>query len=280
MHFGSLVTALASFLDIRQQQGTWLVRIEDLDPLRESPEATDRILHSLEAHGLNWDGTVRYQSQRLDTYRSEAERLIREGQAYYCPCSRKELQAHQGRHPHYCRQARRAASDRPHAVRFALTDEQGQWEDLILGTQYGQVQAELDDPVILRKEGFVAYQLAVVVDDLNQQVNQVVRGSDLIDNTLLQRQICLALGGRPPHWGHVPVVLNELGQKLSKQNHAPALDNCRASDNLWQALQTLGQQPPKDLQGAPPDELLNWGCSHWRRHAITPPGRLTAGPDT
>lgn len=279
LHFGSLVTALASFLDIRQQQGIWLVRIEDLDPLRESPEAADRILHSLDAHHLNWDGSVRYQSKRLDVYRGEAERLIQQRQAYYCPCSRKELQGSHGRHPNRCREKGHEAPDHPHAVRFALEDEHGQWEDLILGLRHGQVRAELDDPVILRKEGFVAYQLAVVVDDLDQGVNQVVRGSDLIDNTLQQRQICQALGGQPPAWGHIPVVLNEQGQKLSKQNHAPALDDRQPGENIWQALRVLAQQPPAELRGARPQELLAWACANWQRRAVTSVGEARTGPE-
>lgn len=276
LHFGSLVTALASFLDIRQQEGTWLVRIEDPDPLREAPEASTRILRSLEAHGLCWDEPVRYQSGRLDTYHATIEQLISNRQAYYCACSRKELQACGGHHPAHCREHRHRPA-REAAVRFALTDEQWQWQDLILGVQTGRVRQELDDPVILRKEGFVAYQLAVVVDDLDQQITRIIRGSDLIANTLPQKQIGRALGGYLPQWGHVPVLVNRQGQKLSKQNHAPAIDDSCPGENLWRALTALGQHPPPELCGAPPATLLHWGKLHWDRAAVARP-RLTPHP--
>ncbi|MFW5824799.1 MAG: tRNA glutamyl-Q(34) synthetase GluQRS, partial [Marinobacter sp.] len=258
LHFGSLVTALASYLEARTRDGQWLVRIEDLDPLRESPEAATRILHSLEAHGLHPDGDVRYQSRRLDVYRRQAEHLVSQGRAYHCACSRKELAAAGGRHSYHCRQGGQLPPDRPRAIRFALQDEDARWQDRILGEQRQAVQAELDDPVIIRKEGFVAYQLAVVVDDIEQGITEIVRGSDLLETTAQQRQICQALQGTPPAWAHIPVVLNDQGQKLSKQNLAPALDDGRAGHNLWQALVSLGQQPPPDLAAASPDEVLAW----------------------
>ncbi|MCK7545558.1 tRNA glutamyl-Q(34) synthetase GluQRS [Marinobacter bryozoorum] len=268
LHFGSLVTALASYLEAHSRQGHWLVRIEDLDPLRESPEATDRILNSLQGHQLHPDGTVRYQSERLEVYRHHAERLVEQGRAYYCACSRKELAANNGRHPWHCRDGDKPPTGRPVAIRFALHAEEARWQDRILGEQHQQVRAELDDPVIIRKEGFVAYQLAVVVDDIDQGITEIVRGSDLLETTAQQRQICLALGGTPPQWAHIPVVLNEQGQKLSKQNHAPALDDEQPGRNLWRALGALGQQPEEDLAAAPPQRVLEWALEHWSMAGI------------
>ncbi|MGM0570727.1 tRNA glutamyl-Q(34) synthetase GluQRS [Marinobacter sp.] len=268
LHFGSLVTALASYLEARSGQGAWLVRIEDLDPLRESPEATDQILQSLHCHQLRPDGDVRCQSDRLDVYRHYASQLIEQGHAYYCACSRKELAANGGRHPRHCRDGGTPPSDRPLAIRFALHDEEACWQDRILGSQRQVVRAEVDDPVIIRKEGFVAYQLAVVVDDIDQEITEVVRGSDLLETTAQQRQICHALGGTPPCWAHIPVVLNSQGQKLSKQNHAPALDDRQPGRNLWRALKTLGQQPPPELADAPPQAVLEWGLGHWSMASI------------
>lgn len=263
LHFGSLVTALASYLEARTRDGRWLVRIEDLDPLRESPEAADRILHSLERHELLWDSDIRYQSTRLDTYRQLARQLVEDGHAYYCGCSRKELKANGGRHPFHCRTSGNSPSDRPLAIRFALQDEQAQWQDRILGAQHQAVEAEIDDPVILRKEGFVAYQLAVVVDDIDQGVTDVVRGSDLLETTAQQRQICRALDGSAPGWAHIPVVINAQGQKLSKQNHAPALEDHQPGQNLWLALMSLGQRPPSALRAAPARSVLDWALAHW-----------------
>lgn len=263
LHFGSLVTALASYFEARTRDGEWLVRIEDLDPLRESPEAAEQILHSLQAHGLRWDGEVRYQSSRLTTYRLVADELMDLGRAYYCGCSRKELKAHEGRHPYRCRNGAQSPDDRPLAIRFALQDEQAQWHDRILGGQHQSVRAEVDDPVIIRKEGFIAYQLAVVVDDIDQGITDVVRGSDLLETTAQQRQIFQALEGQVPGWAHIPVVLNHDGQKLSKQNHAPALDDSRPSDNLWNALSSLGQRPPRSLRSEAPTGILAWAREHW-----------------
>ena len=268
LHFGSLVTAVASYVEARVHLGQWLIRIEDLDPLREPPEATGQILRSLEAHGLFPDEPVRFQSRRHDAYHDAIDRLLASGHAYRCPCSRKELRANGGRHPHHCREARLQPGDRPFAVRFALHDEQCHWQDELLGPQHQVVQAEFDDPVILRKEGFYAYQLAVVVDDIDQGITDVVRGSDLLDMTAQQQQIYRALGAEPPGWLHIPVILNEQGQKLSKQTHAPALDDERAAENLFRALDALGQEPPASLQASGPDEILAWACQHWRRQAI------------
>lgn len=268
LHFGSLVTALASYLEARVHQGQWLVRVEDLDPLRESPEATERILHSLNCHGLIPDGPVRYQSRRHDAYQAVIERLLSDGLAYRCACSRKQLQHHHGRHPEHCREGRSVPGNRPFAIRFSLTDETCCWQDQLLGPQTQRVIAEVDDPVILRKEGFFAYQLAVVVDDIDQGITDVVRGSDLLDLTAQQQQIYRALGATPPNWLHIPVILNEEGQKLSKQNHAPALDDRQPAGNLTSALAALGQHPPANLNQQPVENILAWAIRHWQREAI------------
>lgn len=268
LHFGSLVTALASYLEAKSVSGQWLVRIEDLDPLREPPEATEKILSSLDAHGLSSDEPVRFQSHHHSDYQAATEQLLKACKAYRCSCSRKQLQAHQGRHPQHCRDGGSATKDQPFAIRFALSDEHCQWQDLLLGRQQQLVQAEIDDPVILRKEGFFAYQLAVVVDDMDQGITDVVRGSDLLDMTAQQLQIYRALNATPPNWLHIPVIVNEQGQKLSKQNHAPALDNCKPVENLFAALSALNQQPPQSLLCESVDNLLDWSRTHWNRRAV------------
>lgn len=285
LHFGSLVTALASYLDARHAAGQWLVRIEDLDPLRESSTAIIRICDSLEAHGLISDEPIRFQSQRHDAYDTVIAGLLREHRAYRCRCSRKELRAHGGRHPNRCRERLLPDTERPlpdtdstQAIRFALQDQTAHWLDELLGPQVQSVQAELDDPVIRRKEGFYAYQLAVVVDDIDQAITHVVRGSDLLPMTAQQQQIYQALGYRPPHWLHIPVILNSQGQKLSKQTHAPALDDSRAGRNLWQALVALNQSPPVSLQTSAVATILGWASDHWQperihRHSSTGPVR-------
>lgn len=268
LHFGSLVTALASYVEAKCHQGQWLVRIEDLDPLRESRQATEQILHSLTCHGLIPDEPVRFQSRRHDAYQNAITTLLDKALAYRCACSRKQLQQHQGRHPERCRDGKSQPGDRPFAVRFALGDEVSHWHDELLGEQIQKVTAELDDPVILRKEGFYAYQLAVVVDDIDQGITDVVRGSDLLEMTAQQQQIYRALGATPPRWLHIPVILNARGQKLSKQNHAPALDDRQPASNLVRALEALGQQPPTGLRHATVQGILDWSVEHWRRQAI------------
>ena len=268
LHFGSLVTALASWLEARAAGGDWLGRIEDLDPLREPPEATGQILHSLERHGLQPDEPVRYQSQRHAAYQAAIDQLLGRGKAYYCRCSRKQLKASGGYHPAHCRQGTPATGDTPCAVRFALHNEQSHWHDELLSWQHQAVHEELDDPVLLRKEGFFAYQLAVVVDDIDQAITHVVRGSDLLPMTAQQQQIYRALGAEPPHWLHVPVLLNDKGQKLSKQTHAPALNDNRPAANLTAALSALGQQPPASLANESVACVLAWAQAHWQRQHI------------
>ncbi|MBJ6135901.1 tRNA glutamyl-Q(34) synthetase GluQRS [Marinobacter litoralis] len=277
LHFGSLVTAVATWLEARAAGGDWLVRIEDLDPLREPPEASHQILHSLDAHGLHPDEPVRFQSQRQAAYQKAIINLLESGKAYRCSCSRKQLQAHGGRHPAKCRERDSLSDQAPQAIRFALTDEHSHWQDLLLGPQQQTVRAELDDPVLQRKEGFYAYQLAVAVDDIDQGISHVVRGSDLLDMTAQQQQIFRALGSSPPQWLHIPVILNEQGQKLSKQNHAPALDDTKPAMNLVHALAALGQQPPSELAWASVADVLSWARAHWRRAAIPLTSRQARG---
>lgn len=268
LHFGSLVTALASYLEARAHGGTWLVRIEDLDPLREYPEATEQILASLTVHGLESDEPVRLQSSCHNRYEQMIDRLIAQGRAYRCICSRKELQANKGRHPHKCRDIAIDSGDQPFAVRFALETETSAWQDQLLGPQKQQVDAELDDPVIRRKEGFYAYQLAVVADDIDQRITHVVRGSDLLEMTAQQCQIYRALGGTIPAWLHIPVIVNEQGQKLSKQNLAPALDDLKPADNLLAALTALGQDVSGLTAQDAVNNILQTATARWQRSRI------------
>jgi glutamyl-Q tRNA(Asp) synthetase len=268
LHFGSLVTALASYLEARAHKGCWLVRIEDVDPLREPPDATRKILHSLEIHGLFSDEPIRFQSRRQTTYHAVTEQLISQGLAYQCTCSRKQLLASNGKHHDLCHKGSIGTDARPFAIRFALQNEICRWPDQLLGVQQQTVQAGVDDPVILRKEGFFAYQLAVVVDDIDQHITHVVRGSDLLGMTAQQQQIYRALGARPPHWLHIPVICNNHGQKLSKQTHAPALNDNTPVDNLVRALNALNQELPAIFPHTSAGQVIEWAIVHWKRDLI------------
>lgn len=298
LHFGSLVTALASYLDARANQGIWLLRIEDLDHGREQPGATAAILNSLQAHGLHWDPPLTCQSTRHDLYRAAIAQLTRSGHLYACPCSRKDLLESNGQHTAACL-ALRSQSQKPspegpqadsptqttkllaegaYALRFALDKAApkgaltGHWFDRIQGEQAFQLHPGRDDFVVLRRDGDFAYHLAVVVDDIAQGITHVVRGSDLMTATPLQQQLYRALQYPLPHalphalpqYAHIPLVVNAQGQKLSKQNLAPALDNQRAGENLLCALSFLNQPIADALPGADPASILQWAIAHWQ----------------
>lgn len=262
LHFGSLVAALASFLDARKNKGAWLVRIEDIDPLREVVGASSDILRTLESHQLFWDETIRYQSQRSSAYESLIERLQANGHTYYCPCSRKSLNANNGSHTAECNPLT-PISGPSFAIRFHAKNRRYTWHDLLLGSQSYLAKEQIDDFVIKRKEGFYAYQLAVVCDDIDQRITHIVRGSDLLDSTPPQLALYDALTVAAPQFGHIPVILNTNGQKLSKQNLAPSINTSLVSQNLQQALAVLNHPLPQTLYEAPADEILNWAITNW-----------------
>jgi glutamyl-Q tRNA(Asp) synthetase len=265
LHFGSLIGALASFLDARAHGGRWLVRIEDIDPPREMPGAAAAILRCLRAHGLEWDGEVLYQSGRGAAYAAALERLLNGGAAFYCNCSRTSL-ANGGIHTGHCR-GRRQPPAGPCAVRLQVADTDIAFDDAIQGRCRQNPAQAGGDFVIFRKEKLAAYQLAVVVDDAAQGVTHVVRGSDLLDSTARQIVLQRQLGNATPHYAHVPVICNGDGQKLSKQTGAAALDDTAAADNLRAALDFLGQPPPAAARaGIGP--LLQWAAAHWDRTRI------------
>jgi glutamyl-Q tRNA(Asp) synthetase len=276
LHFGSLLGALASFLDARAHQGTWLVRIEDIDPPREVAGATPAILECLQVHGLRWDGEVTYQSRRDALYHAAIERLLGDGAAFYCTCSRAELAQHGGIYAGRCRECRQRP-DPPYAVRLRVEDGTIAFDDRIQGAIAQDLACEVGDFVLLRKEGLPAYQLAVVVDDAAQGITRIVRGSDLLDSTPRQILLQRRLGLPTLEYAHIPVIANAAGQKLSKQTFAPALDNGAALQNLLAALDFLGQPPPAAAHRQSIDALLAWAIAHWRLEMV--PRRLQVLPD-
>ena len=237
LHLGSLVAALVSYLDARQRDGAWLVRIEDLDPPREQSGAADAILRSLEAHGLCWDESVRYQSQRSEAYEEALRDLARMDQLFWCRCSRKQLAGFDV-YPGTCRGHRQPRSDA--AIRWQVPEVIERFVDRYQGEQRIDLARALGDVVLRRRDGPFAYQLAVTVDDLDQGITEVVRGIDLLGSTPWQRALFRTLGATPPDYAHFPVLVADNGQKLSKQNQAPALDDDRAVANLQQAFGYLG----------------------------------------
>lgn len=266
LHFGSLVAALASYLDARHHQGQWLLRMEDLDPAREPPEAAGQILRALEHHGLHWDGPVLYQSQRLDAYAEALKALDSQKRLFACTCSRQQVQAEGGVYDGRCRNRKlpRAGA----ALRVRVDDTCVTFEDRIQGPQQQALLKECGDFVLLRKDGLFAYQLAVVVDDAEQGITDIVRGSDLLDSSARQMFLQSLLQLPIPRYAHIPVAVNAQGHKLSKQHFARPLDLARVVPALMQALAFLGQRPDASLASGSAHDLLQWGVEHWDIQAV------------
>src|SRR3954471_4204246 len=255
LHFGSLVAALAGWLDARAAQGRWYVRIEDLDQPRAQPGAVDSILRTLERLGLSWDGTVVFQSQRIDLYQQALAKL--RAHAYWCGCTRREIADSSlgiaidgGRiYPGTCREGL-GADKVARALRIRTDVAPISFEDRLQGAQRQPLARDIGDFVLYRADGQFAYQLAVVVDDAAQCITDVVRGADLLDSTARQIYLQRLLGYAEPRYLHVPVAVNSAGEKLSKQTGAAAVDASRDSEVLVAALRFLGQKPTHDLAEA------------------------------
>jgi glutamyl-Q tRNA(Asp) synthetase len=253
LHFGSLVAALASWLDARAARGQWLVRIEDLDPPREQPGAADHILRTLQALGLVWDREVVYQSARVERYRAALARLA--AHTYPCGCTRSEISdsalAIDGAriYPGTCRNGL-APGRSVRAVRLRTDSRPIRFIDRLQGPMEQSIEREVGDFVLYRADGQFAYQLAVVVDDAEQGVTDVVRGADLLDSTARQIYLQRLLQYPTPRYLHVPVAVNRAGEKLSKQTGAPAVDASEPRPVLQEALRFLGQPPSDSLHEA------------------------------
>lgn len=298
LHFGSLVSALASYLDAKSSQGLWLVRMEDLDPPREVPGAADQILRSLEAHGLHWDGEVLYQSQRSAEYLETIQYLQQQSLLYPCYCTRKEIAARGGIYSGTCRTNTHAnittktyesqvhesrvrevknPSEKAAALRLKVSElpdnfknisTSNSFPDIFLGSQQTDLKIETGDFIVRRKDKLFAYQLAVVVDDISQGISHVVRGRDLLGSTAPQLFLFQLLQAPPPLFGHLPLATNDRGQKLSKQHGAKALDNNKANENILQAMIFLNQPLPGTSDRLELSELLEWARKNWDRSRV------------
>lgn len=271
LHFGSLLAALASYLDAKSQNGQWLIRMEDLDPPREMKGAQDLILKALDVYGFHSDQEIIYQSDRSDIYQSALDRLIKAQQVFPCTCSRKQLSANKGVHFGNCYSTASPFAWRLDSQQSDDIDSAGNisFDDQLQGKFRQSIEHDIGDFVVKRKELLWAYQLAMVVDDHEQGITHVVRGIDLIDSTLRQNMLQTRLNYSKPHYAHIPVACAPNGQKLSKQNLAPALDLEKPVENLWRALSWLGQKPPESLCKASVKEMLLWAIEHWDIKVLT-----------
>ena len=256
---------MASYLQARSSDGQWLLRVEDIDQPRAQPGATDMILAALDAYGFDWDGPVTYQSASRDAHDAAIRKLIDEGMAYPCGCSRRDLaDVRRGPlgtiYPGTCRDGSDATE---FAIRVRTDDEPITFDDGLQGLQTQQLERESGDFVILRRDGLVAYQLAVVVDDYLQGITDIVRGIDLMDSTARQIWLQRLLGYPRPEYIHLPVAINERAQKLSKSHGAGAVSADRIAETLVIALDVLGQEPPPDLAEEPVPDVWQWARNHW-----------------
>lgn len=265
LHFGSLVAAVASYLDARAAGGRWQLRIEDLDGSRVKRDAADVILRQLEGFGLWWDGKIVWQSERGALYWDALDLLGKHGLTYSCGCTRSEiadsaLGLDGARiYPGTCRRGL-PPGKRARTLRVRTEPALLRFTDRIQGALQQSVEAEVGDFVVLRADHTLAYQLAVVVDDAAQGVTDVVRGADLLDSTPRQMYLQHLLGYREPRYAHVPIALGATGIKLSKQNGADPIELAHARSELSAALSFLGHPPPAGLALG---ELLDWGRRNW-----------------
>ena len=267
LHMGSLLTALAGWLQARKNAGKWLLRIDDLDVQRCVPGATDTILEQLEGHGLHWDETPRYQSQHVDDYAETLQILSRKATVYACSCTRAELRRRAVTgldgpiYDGHCRELQRA---QPHvALRLRLPAGAIALTDARLAHEIFDLQRDLGDFVLRRSDGVIGYPMACIVDEQRQQITEVVRGHDLLASSLRQVWLMNCMGWRQPSYLHLPVIGGADGRKLSKQNHAAAIEPRHAADNLFRCLEWLGQNPPRALRGDTVDAVLEWATASW-----------------
>jgi glutamyl-Q tRNA(Asp) synthetase len=259
LHFGSLYTALASFLQARSQQGLWLLRIDDLDTPRNINGSADNILKTLDVFGLQWDGSVVYQSQSLDVYNEILDQLVKDKLIYPCTCSRKTLTAiYSG----MCRD-KQTLPHSPYSLRIKTDNRIISFDDELQGLISHNLAKQHGDFILKRKDQIIAYQFAVVVDDDRQHINHVVRGYDLLDSTPRQMYLQQILGLVTPEYMHVPVIVDEQGYKLSKQTRATAVNIKKPHAVIFELLTLLKQNPPSELRHAPATELLSWAIQHW-----------------
>lgn len=273
LHFGSLVAATGSFLDAASHGGQWHLRMEDVDAPRCSAAAAEEILRALEACGLTWDGGVAWQSRRSDAYASALERLKAAGRVFPCACTRRELAdsaiAPDGAtiYPGTCRSGL-AAGRTARAWRLDVGDARVAFDDAIQGHIVSDLASKVGDFVLLRADGLFAYQLAVVVDDAEAGITDVVRGADLLASTPQQIYLQRRLGLDTPRYLHLPAAVNAAGEKLSKQTLAAPVDARNPVPVLAQVMDFLDQAPPAQLRRATLTEFWGWALSHWDTQRI------------
>ena len=267
LHFGSIVAALASYLDARHNGGKWLLRIEDIDTPRVRAGADRQIIDTLESLGLEWDGDIVYQSRRLDRYQQALALLRGKDLLYHCYCPRKITRGKP--YPGTCRQ-RETRDSKPHSLRVRTPDESISFDDTIQERLRGRLNELTGDFILRRSDGLIAYNLAVVIDDAAQGITHIVRGADLVDTTFNQIYLQTILNLPTPIYAHHPLVVDDCGKKISKQDGATdVLTGASPEEVLLRALNFLEQAPEQNLARADKQEILARAVTHWNIKAVS-----------
>ncbi|MBC8520071.1 MAG: tRNA glutamyl-Q(34) synthetase GluQRS [Gammaproteobacteria bacterium] len=261
LHFGSLVAATGSYLEAKTNSGEWLVRIEDLDLPRTAHGATDSILATLERHQMQWDHSVIFQSTRNEYYQESLKLLLESDLLFACECSRNQLKGITP-YPGSCRNKNLPLEN--HAIRIRVDDEVITLNDKWQGRHLWNMKKNIGDFIVRRRDGIYAYQLAVVVDDYLQGITHIVRGSDLLESTPRQIYLQQQLDYTTPNYAHLPIAVDNHGIKLSKQHQTQPINRDKPVENIFNALEFLGQNPPNELLTYPLNSVWEWALENWR----------------
>lgn len=268
VHFGTLVAAVASYLQAKKNNGKWIIRMEDVDITRKVAGADIDILNTLEAFGFEWDGAIIYQSKQSEYYQQALYQLSSQGLIFPCLCSRKQLAAASNKlYPGTCRN-RQLPENKEHALRILSSDIHIKFTDIVMGKQSQNIKQDCGDFVVRRRDGLFAYQLAVVVDDALQNITEIVRGADLLNSTARQIFLQQLLNYPTPGYCHLPLAINANGNKISKSEGATKIDIKIKEKLLCQVLQFLGQDQPVDLANSNINDIWQWAIDNWAADRI------------
>jgi len=263
VHYGTLVAAVGSYLQARKNNGEWFVRMDDVDTLRIVDGADSDILHTLDHFGFKWDGEVTYQTQQIDSYQQALEKLVSQSLVFPCTCSRKILAKTDSKiYPGTCRH-RALAENEEHALRILSQDFDIKFDDVVMGKRSQNIERQCGDFIIKRRDGLFAYQLAIVVDDAIQGITEVVRGADLLDSTPRQIYLQRLLNYPTPRYCHLPLAVDDLGNKISKSGGATKVETKDREKLLISSLHFLGQKPPGDLVKSNINDIWSWAIKNW-----------------
>ena len=266
LHPGSIVAALASYLDAKHNQGRWLLRIDDIDTPRVKAGAAEGIIKTLEALGLQWDGRIIYQSDRLEVYEENIATLGRAGLLYRCYCPRGLTKGIP--YPGTCREKNNNPTQ-PFSLRIKTDEHAMRLDDIIQGAHSGEIPVLSGDFIVQRADSLIAYHLATVLDDAEQGITHVVRGADLLDATFNQIFLQNALGLITPSYAHYPLIIDKTGKKLSKQDgKTDVLSGSSPETVLMQSLRYLGQRPERGLGNSSKADILTWAITNWKISAV------------